>query len=182
MAARSKTSKKPKLGRPPLPLEKRKRVTLGFRPTPEMHRRLEAAMKQSGLSLTQEVERRLDRSFQEDDADDRVRRATMENAYESFGGEHYYGLGKLIVGVFGEIEAFTGKSWRRDFRTRELIFAALAALFAKFGGKPGEGDRYMGFLERADTGRELLEILISEPKDFARAQSARGRATHKKKA
>ena len=50
-------------GRPPLPPEKRKRPTMGFRPTPALRQMIEDASATSGLSLTQEVERRLDQSF-----------------------------------------------------------------------------------------------------------------------
>ncbi len=39
---------------------------MGFRPTPDLHGKLENAAAASGLSLTQEVERRLERTFAEE--------------------------------------------------------------------------------------------------------------------
>ena len=47
--------------------EKRKLPPMGFRPTLEMRTRLERAARQSGKSLTNEIERRPEKSFLMDD-------------------------------------------------------------------------------------------------------------------
>ncbi len=57
---------KRKPGRPPAGPYEGKRKTLSTRITPELRDKLEAASKASGRSLSQEIELRLDRSFQTD--------------------------------------------------------------------------------------------------------------------
>jgi hypothetical protein len=53
-------------GRPRLPEGEGKRYPLGIRTTKELRERLEAAAKASGRSLAQEVEFRLERSYEQD--------------------------------------------------------------------------------------------------------------------
>ena len=52
-----------KIGRPPLPPEKRKLQAVGFRPTPEVRRKLEEAAIAAGRIMSQEIQSRLEYSF-----------------------------------------------------------------------------------------------------------------------
>ena len=59
----SKAAKRPKMGRPSLPASERKLPSLAFRPTPDLRRRLEKSAADSGRSMSQEIQSRLERSF-----------------------------------------------------------------------------------------------------------------------
>ena len=59
-------AKKSKMGRPPLPPGKRRGPSMGFRPTPEIREKLEAAARANGRSMSQEIEERLGQSFEQD--------------------------------------------------------------------------------------------------------------------
>jgi len=52
-----------------------KRLPLNMKASPELRRRIEGAAKKSGLSLAQEVERRLIASFEYEGAADYLRKA-----------------------------------------------------------------------------------------------------------
>ena len=58
--------KKSKMGRPPLPPGEGKRMPLNMRTTREVRAKLELAAADSGRSLVQEVEHRLEQSFEQD--------------------------------------------------------------------------------------------------------------------
>ena len=53
-------------GRPALPPEAGKRHPLGIRTTAELKKKIEAAAAESGRSIAQEIELRLERSFDQD--------------------------------------------------------------------------------------------------------------------
>ena len=83
----AKQAKKSRMGRPPLPPERRKRPTMGFRPTAAMRKQIEEAAAASGLSMTQEVERRLERSFATETRAEEIAAAALQGAYDNFGGK-----------------------------------------------------------------------------------------------
>lgn len=108
------------MGRPPLPTGKRKRASLGFRPTPELHRKLEKAAKASGLSLTQVVERRLDQSFLGD---------------ELLGGPEIAAVVRVLGPTLKAVETHTKKSWRVDKDTYYGAFTAVVSVLRALGPK-----------------------------------------------
>lgn len=61
-----KAQKKRTPGRPPLATPEKKRRNFTFRGTDELHERLSEAAAKSGRSISEEIERRLDQSFQQD--------------------------------------------------------------------------------------------------------------------
>ena len=63
----SEKKNRPKMGRPPLPVSERKLASVAFRPTPDIRRRLEEAATESGRSMSQEIQSRLERSLLIDD-------------------------------------------------------------------------------------------------------------------
>jgi predicted DNA-binding protein len=65
-------SRAPRRGRPRLPAEEGKRYPIAIRTTKELKERLERASKASGRSLAQELEFRLERSFEVQDIADAV--------------------------------------------------------------------------------------------------------------
>ena len=124
------------MGRPPLPPEKRKRPSMGFRPTAEMRSKLEEVAAVSGLSLTQEVERRLERSFSEEE--------NLRWAYSTFiGDEALHRVLMAMVVIIRSTEDEHGLQWREDPAAREeaaLFFKYLldgeAGKLLKKGGQP----------------------------------------------
>ena len=66
MVGKGKTRGPKKRGRPPLPKGEGKRFAIGLRVTGDMRRQLETTAKQSGRSLSQAAELRLEMSFERD--------------------------------------------------------------------------------------------------------------------
>jgi hypothetical protein len=108
-------------GRKPAGPFRGKNANLTTRIKSETRGALEAAARKSGLSLSQEAERRLDESFRRD-VGDRPR--------------HIAALAPLITLVAQRIESETGKDWHRDAFTREALRKGVDVLLSHFGA-PG---------------------------------------------
>ncbi len=104
---------------------------MGFRPTAELRKKIETVAATSGLSLTQEVERRLEQSFLKENADDRVRRAI----HESFGGEPQLRMAYLFAQCGSAAEAKTGKPWTDDWTTFKVAVGVLEGIAETLLGK-----------------------------------------------
>ena len=117
-----RTTGKPavRLGRPPLPPGEGKRYPLNMRTTRKVRDMLEAAAGQSGRSLTQEVEFRLEQSLRDEEA-----------RYESFGGRHNYSLMRVLGSAIAAAETIKGTTWVEDldlFReVRSIVLTILVA-------------------------------------------------------
>ncbi len=116
-----KKADRPKMGRPPLPPEKRKRPSMGFRPTVELRGRLEEAAGASGLSLTQEVERRLERSFIDEDR---------------LGGPLVFRLAALFGITMHLVEEVTEEKFKSDPFTFDQVVESWTAILKKL--RPAE--------------------------------------------
>jgi hypothetical protein len=117
----------PKRGRPPLPPEEGKRYPLNMRTTKEVREKLEAAASESGRSLAQEVEFRVQQSLR----DDEVRA-------EAFGGAHNYALMRLISAAIAAVETSRGAKWTEDphvFREAQAISVRVFEMYAHVVGK-----------------------------------------------
>jgi len=86
-----------KRGRPPKPAEEVKRHALGVRTTRALKEKLEAAAATTGRSLAQEVELRLEQSFQ--------------------GADHIAIPLGLLRNLIEAAEARTGEKWNEDYMT-----------------------------------------------------------------
>ena len=87
-------------GRPSLPEGKGKRHAIGLRATADLRRKLEEGAKQSGRSLSQEAEFRLENSFGDDD------RIT-----ESFGGDLTFKIMRALASVVPVMNSLRGANW-----------------------------------------------------------------------
>ena len=107
-------------GRPPLPPEERKRYPLNTRTTKDLHDKLKVAAGQSGRSLAQETEFRLEQSLRDEEA-----------RYESFGGRHNYSLMQVLGSAIAAAETIKGTTWVEDldlFReVRSIVLTILVA-------------------------------------------------------
>ena len=99
---------------------------MGFRPTPEVRKKLEGAAKANRRSMSQEVETRLEQSFEGD---------------EALGGRQF----RALFGLFGNaavlIEQQTGKSCFKDWDTWVAVRGAWKRLGVNFGPLPSKGWR-----------------------------------------
>ena len=106
-----------KRGRPALPPTQGKRAPLNTRTTLQLRDKVAEASKETGRSLAQEVELRLEQSFKSDDA---------INA--AFGGKELASLFRLLGAAAEQVELKTGKSWRTDLDTFVAMRLAWAQL------------------------------------------------------
>ena len=152
----SRKTTKAKMGRPRLPLEKRKRASMGFRPTPELRGKLENAVATSGLSLTQEVERRLERSFSDSDA-----------RLQGFGSDERLELLRALSLAVDMVETLMGKNLFTDAETAEVGYKAMTGLLdGFFSARPG------GPLDTV-TPTEGQEMIIKDPLARSHGQNVR---------
>ena len=139
-------AKKPRMGRPPLPADQRKRPSMAFRPTPELRKKLESAATDSELSLTQEVERRLEWSFSDHDA-----------RLQGFGSEDRLKLLRSLSLAVEMVEMTTGKDIFTDAETAEAGYRAMTGILdGMFSARPG------GPLDTV-TPTEGQEMVVKDP-------------------
>ncbi len=119
---------KRKRGRPRLPRGEGKRHPLNMRTTKDVRDRLEAAATESGRSLAQEVEFRLQESF----SNELTYQVFMGNIYEQFGGKGIYYLMKLLALAMATSERETGKSWQDDADTCALVEAVFNSVLSRY--------------------------------------------------
>ena len=149
------------MGRPPLPPGKRKRESMGFRPTPELRKKLENAAKESGLSLTQVVERRLDQSFLGD-----------ELLGGLFGEKATYHLMVMLGTIINLVQEQTGKKWAEDPRTYAEVIDAVSVFMEVF--RPADAKGLRGAFVTS-IGRELVELIIDHLQEAAAEQRSRSK-------
>src|SRR5262249_50639139 len=93
---------KRKRGRPPLPKAERKRGVLGFRARDDLRQWLTDDAKLSGRSVSEEIEHRLEQSFE------------IADSFRAAFGETNGDLMRAIATVIWLIERRTGKKWNED--------------------------------------------------------------------
>ncbi len=105
---------------------------MSFRPTHDLRSRLEQASSESGKSLSQEIEYRLERSFLTEGADERVIEA-------AFADKTTYRLMVMLATAKRLIEEETGKTTFEDWDTLYAFMQAAEMLVYNFGPKPPDG-------------------------------------------
>ena len=108
-------------GRPPLAETEGKRSVLNARVTRETRQRLQEAAANSGRSLSQEIEFRLERTFAQDDA-----------RYEDFGGEIHHRFFRVLADTGQIIGDQSGRDWFEDGEAYDQWIAAVALLLGQF--------------------------------------------------
>ena len=93
-------------GRPALPEKERRLKPMGFRPDPEVRRRIVEAAKESGRALSQEIEARLHRTFEAD---------------QQVGGPELWALFKMMAAAAELIEHRTEQSWTTDAASARAV-------------------------------------------------------------
>ena len=123
----AKKAEKPRMGRPPLPADQRKRSSMAFRPKPELRKNLENAVTESKLSLSQEVERRLEWSFSDHDA-----------RLQGFGSKGRLKFLRALARAVDMVELTTGKDAFTDPITAEGAYELMTEMLdVAFSVRPG---------------------------------------------
>ncbi len=123
----TKSTKPSRMGRPPLSASQRKRSSVALRLRPAMREKIEKAAADSGGSLSQEIERRLELSFSDPDA--RLR---------GFGSEGRLKLLRAFGLAIDMIELETKKDAFTDPAAAEIAYELITGMLdAAFAVRPG---------------------------------------------
>ncbi len=163
-------AKNPKIGRPSISAEQRRKAALGFRPTPDIRQRLEQATAVNFRSLSAEIESRLEMSFAKDDAEGKIWRDTET-----------LGIMRALAAAAGAISGATKKNWldsQTTFRSCRVAFdAILDAMEPRGSGtskvSPGMGELHaiavlqkyvhnLGDMWGIDTGDDNAELRAAQ--------------------
>ena len=117
--SRAPQTKRKRPGRPPRGEYVDKRKTLSTRITSELRDRLDKSADESGRSLSQEIEFRLEQSFRDEKA-----------LYREFGDKSLYMTMRWFALTLDEAQQFTEKPWKKD---RETLGIAIKALYRMLG-------------------------------------------------
>ena len=121
-----------------LPPGKGKRFPLNMRTTRELREKFEKSAAESGRSLVQEVEYRMERSFLDEEARDR-----------ELGGRELHSLFLMMGATAQIIEERRGQSCTTDFDTFVAVKASWLQLMSNFSPRPqrdGKGSQLIGGL------------------------------------
>ncbi len=102
-----------------------KRKTLSTRITSDLRDRLDKSADESGRSLSQEIEFRLEQSFRAEDA-----------YYREFGDKSLYKTMRWFALTLDEAQQITEKPWKKDEETFEIASKALWTMLQKRKGMP----------------------------------------------
>lgn len=112
-------------GRPPMNRPDRKLANLSFRLRPGMRERLQVSADERGLSISEDVERRVQASFDHE--------ALLGDNATSY-------VLRALAAVIARFEDTTGKPWTKDRDTQRMVFdAAAVVLRAMVAPQDGEG-------------------------------------------
>lgn len=146
-------------GRPALPPQEVKRHAIGFRTTKDLRDRLQTESEASGRSVAQEVEIRLQKSFDE-------RQTLNAHMADVLGGARLAALFRLFAGLAG------GETWLTDRKQYNSVTALWRTLLTQIappgpGAKHEEIERHKGLLKRlleseaAPSARDGAELLVN---------------------
>jgi hypothetical protein len=119
----------------------RRRHSLNTRTTQRLRERLEQSAQASGRSLAQEVEVRLEKSFETEDI-----------LLRTFGTPHNMLILRAVASCLSAVQIFTGKRWSEDFESlRQCQIAVEHILFTIWGGsrrdRPRKSAEYLKKVE-----------------------------------
>ena len=152
---------RPKSPPKPSPSSQRdRRKTTSTRITPETRARLEEGAAQSGRSLAQEIEFRLERGFMAD-----------EGRYSEFRDEETYRFCQLMALTADAITASWGKKWKDDTSWFWFVVGAWEQIVMLRSGKPV--DWAGSESDPARAGIERFAEMIGAPTDKSRRDEMR---------
>jgi hypothetical protein len=151
------TKRKP--GRPP----KGKRGNFTFRVTERLREQLISEAEASGLSVSEEIERRLDQSFNDAPTQD------------LFGGSHTNALILTIAAAIQMVETQTGKKWIEDHDTNLAMRAAVIGVMDLLNTPPEnaghvEGSKFGALLDFLKPRQSGARAAVDAVKTTRKAQ------------
>ena len=123
---------------------------LSTRITPGLRERLDRAAALSERSLSQEIERRLDRSFRDQDA-----------VVDAFGGTHNYAVMRVLGSAIGAAETIKGTTWVEDLDLFREIEAMVLKILAAYGVAVRESPSPSRADERPDL-KDMMSALAGQ--------------------
>ena len=159
----ARKDEKRKRGRPPLKASGAKRSSFNTRLTPQLKERLVAEAAEVGRSLSEEIETRLERSFQIEEAVEQALRVVNEEKYKAFGDEARYRVMQFLASNWNLIEQKFGRKASEDIPTA-LVVSGVFKEFINQYGPEGTGD-VEGIFERGwfeNIGREFMEASLDK--------------------
>ncbi len=123
--SRAPKTKRKRPGRPPQGEYVDKRKTLSTRITSGLRDRLDKSADESGRSLSQEIEFRLEQSFRDEKA-----------LYREFGDKSLYMTMRWFALTLDEAQQITEKPWKKDEETFGIAIKALWTMLQKRKGLP----------------------------------------------
>lgn len=150
--AKPAVQRKRRRGRPPLK-DQPKRSSFNTRIRMVLKEQLEAAAREAGRSLSEEIEFRLEQSLLEEEAQ-----------YRDFGGQGRFTLMKWFALTIKLAERITGKAWEKDRETFRIGNSAMQTMLEKglpeVGGLSDEAADAIG----KDLGDRLFALAKKLPK------------------
>ena len=116
-----------------------RRKTTSTRITPETRARLDEAAAQSGRSLAQEIEFRLEQSFAEEKSQAEFSDEKVRAVYAPFGKPETFLVARLLANAIHTIEVVTGKNWMDDPEAHRQTQEACKNILDAFRPPGGKG-------------------------------------------
>lgn len=128
-----------------------KRAALSLRTSPDLRRRVEEAAERSGRSLAQELEHRLELSFDRDNL---------------FHGSFNYAFMSMAMGALAQIERRMGASWTEDLPTFDAVSAAMDQLIKGHRPSPRKPEGFEDAARAQEAARQTMNAHFNAVRDF----------------
>ncbi len=145
-----------------------RRKTTSTRITPETRARLEEGAAQSGRSLAQEIEFRLERSFAEEKSQAEISDEAVRGFYAPFGKLETFLVARLLANAIHTIEAVTGKNWMDDPEAHRQTQEACKTILDSFRPPDGKGPIGIDLIFEGTVGKDAaIKAIKSEFEQMA---------------
>lgn len=131
------TEEKRKRGRPPKPAGERRDHNVTIRMRGDLREKMQAEADSDGYSLSESVERRLERSFEQIAQAEDVRNSVSESIVERFGGqENFEFWATLANGVNRALAIRDVPPIQNDWHSAEIALGATIAMYRRLAPQP----------------------------------------------
>lgn len=129
-----------------------KRTTLSLRATPDLLARLDAAIAANGRSLAQELENRVEQTFQAEDA---------------LGGSRTAPILRAMADMIKHAEAKTGESWLDDYATWQVVSRAVVRTLNSWEPEPPNIEAIRKLNRQIEEAEARVDQNIAAVREFA---------------
>ena len=161
------TRKKSKMGRPPRHGGERLSKSRTFRVRPQLDGLLQVAAAKAGRSVSEEIEQRLDQSFQKAHEADLI-----TNALRAVMGEPTGDLVRAITIAIWLIERNAGKKWTEDLEAAWEVSGAVDDIVNAIAGLPRGAERAAKYFAYYGVAFETLQKMGIMPSDAEMTERA----------